>query len=211
MGQLKHSSTKLGDSKALHYIIYRLRALCITLSLYREEVLWLYQEGASHVFPDEWDKFIEPIPKVERGDLISAYHRRLTGDDEQEKVRCARSWSQWELMTSRLQTDVPLINQILGNDSFVLNFSRIECHYFVNGGWFEEDDHIMSRIDTIRHIPATIVQGRYDMITPMKTAWELHKRWPEAEFHVIPDAGHSQSELGTRTKLMEACEKYKNL
>ena len=83
MGQLKHSSTKLGDSKALHYIIYRLRALCITLSLYREEVLWLYQEGASHVFPDEWDKFIEPIPKVERGDLISAYHRRLTGDDEQ--------------------------------------------------------------------------------------------------------------------------------
>jgi proline iminopeptidase len=191
----------------------RVRALVIRgiFTLRREEVLWLYQDGASSVFPDEWDKFVEPIPVVERGDMISAYYRRLTGEDELERLQCARAWSAWELMTSRLQTDVNQAQRSIDNDDFVLKFARIECHYFVNGGWLEDDRHLLSRVDAIRHIPATIVQGRYDMITPMKTAWELHKLWPEAEFHVVPNAGHSQSEPGTLARLLEACEKYKNL
>jgi proline iminopeptidase len=180
-------------------------------TLRREELLWLYQEGASYIYPDEWEKFVEPIPVVERGDMMSAYYRRLTGDDKQEMMRCARAWSGWELLTSKLVTDVAQVQERMENDEFVLNFARIECHYFVHGGWFEDDNHVLNRVATIRHIPATIVQGRYDLITPMKTAWELHKLWPEAEFHVVPNAGHSQSELGTQTKLLDACDQYKTL
>jgi len=180
-------------------------------TLRRQELIWFYQEGASYLFPDKWEAYLAPIPTVERGDLISAYYRRLTGDNKEVQLECAKAWSGWELCTSKLITDATSVQTRLTDLDWTLAFARIECHYFVNGGWFDSNNHLIDNVESIRHIPATIVQGRYDLVTPMKTAWELHKQWPEAEFHIIPDAGHSHSEPLTQRKLVEAADKYKEL
>ncbi len=172
------------------------------------ELHWFYQEGASFIFPDRWEAFTAPIPEDERGDLMAAYRRRLTGDDEGERLRCAQAWSTWEAGTVRLIPDQKLVDEF-EQPEHALAFARIENHYFVNGGFFRHPDQLLDDVDRIRHIPAVIVQGRYDMCCPAITAWDLHRRWPEADFHIVPDAGHAAMEPGTRSLLVEATDRFR--
>ncbi|KAK2149803.1 hypothetical protein LSH36_436g05014 [Paralvinella palmiformis] len=190
----------------------RVKALVLRgiFTLRRKEIEWYYQYGASVLFPDKFEEYIKPIPTVERHDLVSAYYRYLTSADKAKQLECAKAWSNWEMATSRLHEDPQLLNKT-ESDIWSLQFARIECHYFVHGGFFESDSQLLDNVNKIRHIPATIIQGRYDVVCPMMTAWELHKRWPEAEFHVITDAGHSAKEDGIRTELLNATDKYKAL
>ena len=167
-------------------------------TLRRSELLWFYQEGASHVFPDIWEGYLAPIPIEERGDMMAAYYKRLTGDDKEKQLECARAWSLWEGSTLSLWPDLDR-EAHFGDDEFAIAFARIECHYFVNGGFFEVDDQIIRDLDKVRHIPTVLVQGRYDMCTPARTAWDIHKAWPEAEFHLVHDAGHASSEPGIKS------------
>ncbi len=175
--------------------------------LRQKEIRWFYQEGASYIFPDAWEEYVKPIPINERDDLVTAYYQRLTSPDAQIRLEAARAWSIWEGSTSRLFPDLDL-KQRFGIDAFAEAFARIECHYFINNGFIDPEDKLLLNIDRIRKIPAVIVQGRYDVVCPMMSAWELHRAWPEAEFIVVADAGHSMSEPGIRTCLMEATDKF---
>ncbi|MEQ1931352.1 MAG: prolyl aminopeptidase [Parvularculaceae bacterium] len=176
-------------------------------TLRRAELLWFYQDGASWIWPDAWESYLRPIPPQERGDMMAAYYRILTGSDEARKLAAAKAWSAWEGGTVAL---VPSAERIASftSDDFALAFARIECHYFVNGGFFERDDHLISNVGVIRHIPSVIVQGRYDLCTPMRTAFDLHKAWPEAEFVIVADAGHAASEPGIIDALIRATNKF---
>ena len=175
--------------------------------LRQKEIRWFYQEGASYIFPDAWEEYVKPIPINERDDLLTAYYQRLTSPDAQIRLEAARAWSIWEGSTSRLFPDLDL-KQRFGIDAFAEAFARIECHYFINKGFIDPEDKLLLNIDRIRKIPAVIVQGRYDVVCPMMSAWELHRAWPEAEFIVVADAGHSMMEPGIRTCLMEATDKF---
>ncbi len=175
--------------------------------LRQKEIRWFYQEGASYIFPDAWEEYVKPIPIHERDDLLTAYYQRLTSPDAQIRLEAARAWSIWEGSTSKLFPDLDL-KQSFGIDAFAEAFARIECHYFINKGFIDPEDKLLLNIDRIRKIPAVIVQGRYDVVCPMISAWELHRAWPEAEFIVVADAGHSMSEPGIRTCLMEATDKF---
>jgi proline iminopeptidase len=177
-------------------------------TLRRAELLWFYQEGASWIFPEAWQRFLAPIPPVERGDLISAYHRRLTHGDPAIRLEAARAWSAWEGATLSLLDDPGRVERFRA-EAYALAFARIECHYFVNGGFFARDGQLLDDVDRIRHIPARIVHGRYDMCTPIRTAWELKVRWPEAELVVVPDAGHAMTESGIVDALVAATETFK--
>ncbi len=172
-------------------------------TLRREELLWFYQEGASAIYPDAWEDFIAPIPEDERGDMIAAYHKRLTGTDKAVQLEAAKAWSLWEGGTVSLHPSEERM-QSFSSDTFAIAFARIECHYFANGGFFERDDQIIAGMDRIRHIPGVIVQGRYDIVTPMATAWALHKAWPKGELKIIQDAGHAASEPGIVDALVRA-------
>lgn len=175
-----------------------------------QELRWFYQEGASHIYPDAWEGFLKPIPEAERHDMMQAYHKRLTSDDHSVRIEAAKAWSVWEGSTSKLLPDKNL-KEMFSNNEFAQAFARIECHYFVNGGFFKEADQILRNVDKIRHIPGVIVQGRYDVVCPMTTAWDLHKAWPEAEFEVIPGAGHSAGEPGIVDALVRATDKFRNI
>ncbi len=175
--------------------------------LRRDEIEWFYQNGASWMFPDAWEHFIAPIPEPERDDLLQAYHRRLTGSDPVAREQAARAWSIWEGSTSKLRPSPDLMLRF-GEARFAVAFASIECHYFVNRGFFETDNWLIEQIDRIRHIPATLVQGRYDVVCPMRSAWDLHCAWPEAQFHVVGDAGHAASEPGTLHQLLSATDRY---
>ena len=175
--------------------------------LRRKELLWFYQEGASWLFPDAWEHFLAPIPEVERGDLMSAYHRRLTSDDAAVRAAAARAWSIWEGTTSRLHVDPDYIARF-GEDRFAEAFARIEAHYFVHGGFFRTDNQLLDDVPRIAHLPGVIVQGRYDVVCPMASAWELHRRWPAATLIVVPDAGHSVKEPGIVSALVEATDAF---
>tara|TARA_B100000676_G_scaffold302869_1_gene352522 strand:- start:542 stop:1495 length:954 start_codon:yes stop_codon:yes gene_type:complete len=176
--------------------------------LRRSELLWFYQEGASHIFPDAWENYVAAIPEVERGDLISAYYRRLTSDDDNTRKAAARAWSVWEGSTSYLIQNPDHIAHA-GEDDFAVAFARIECHYFVNGGFFEVDGQILRDVDRIRQIPGVIVQGRYDVVCPMRSAWELHKAWPESTLHVVADSGHSANEPGIVDQLIRGTDQFR--
>ena len=176
-------------------------------TLRREELLWFYQDGASWIYPDAWEAYLAPIPPGERGDLMAAYYKLLTGDDEVKKLAAARAWTLWEGGTVSLLPSEERM-KVFASESFAVAFARIECHYFVNGGFFERDDQIIANLDKVRHIPAVIVQGRYDVVTPMKTAWEMHLKWPEAELNIIDDAGHAASEPGIIDALVRATNKF---
>lgn len=176
-------------------------------TLRRDELLWFYQEGASWIFPDAWEAFLAPIPDAERGDLMAAYYRRLTGSNESEKVSAAKAWSAWEGGTVSLIPSQERIDSF-SNDAFAVAFARIECHYFINRGFFDQDEQLIAAAHKLRHIPAVIVQGRYDVCTPMKTAWDLHKAWPEASFKIIADAGHAASEEGIIDALVRATDEF---
>ncbi len=173
-----------------------------------KETRWFYQDGASWLFPDVWEEFLKVIPEDERHDMMSAYHRRLTGDNEQEKIEAARAWSIWEGSTSKLLFDYKSVERF-ADPEFALAFARIECHYFMNNCFFPTDDYLVENVDKIRHIPGVIVQGRYDVVCPMTSAWDLHRAWPEAEFKVIPDAGHSISEPGIIDALVDATDRFR--
>ena len=176
--------------------------------LRRQEIEWFYQRGASAIFPDAWEGYLGPIPVEERGDLLGAYHRRLTSDDPQVRQEAARAWSVWEGSTSRLIPDPELVSRNAG-DEFSLAFARIECHYFLNRGFFEDEEQLLRGVERIRRIPTVIVQGRYDVVCPMETAWALHRAWPEAEFRVVPDAGHAAMEAGILHELIEATNRFR--
>ncbi|MDX2273789.1 MAG: prolyl aminopeptidase [Cyanobacteriota bacterium] len=178
--------------------------------LRRKEIQWFYQEGTSYVYPDAWEKYLEPIPPEERQDLVAAYYRRLTSEDPAIRRRAAQAWSVWEASTSKLIPNLDLMAKFAG-EAFAEAFARIECHYFMNHGFLDPDDQLLRHVERIRHIPGVIVQGRYDVVCPPVSAWELHRAWPEAEFHLIPDAGHSMTEPGIRSALIEATDAFINL
>jgi proline iminopeptidase len=178
--------------------------------LRRSELEWFYQEGASRIFPDAWERFLEPIPPRERGDMMKAYHRRLTSRSRRVRQRAARAWSVWEGATSTLLPDAAGIRR-MGRSRFAEAFARIESHYFVHGGFMRRDDQLLRDVGRIRHIPAVIVQGRYDLVCPMRSAWELHRAWPEAKIIVVPDAGHSMSETGIRRALVRETARFARL
>ncbi|MGF1591441.1 MAG: prolyl aminopeptidase [Pleurocapsa sp.] len=171
------------------------------------EIRWFYQEGANYIYPDAWQEYLKPIPLAERGDLLTAFYQRLTSENRQIRLEAARAWSVWEASTSKLIPSVAS-QQRFGLAEFAEAFARIECHYFVNKGFFERENQLIENIDRIRHLPAVIVQGRYDVVCPMITAWELHQAWQSAEFIVIADAGHSISEPGIKDALIEASDRF---
>jgi proline iminopeptidase len=173
-----------------------------------KEIRWFYQEGASAIFPDVWEEYLKVIPPEEREDMVSAYYSRLTSDDETVRLEAARAWSIWEGSTSKLFFDPEMIDKF-GDPQFALAFARIECHYFMNNAFFDTDNYLVENVGKIRHIPAVIVQGRYDVVCPLMSAWELHRAWPEADLHIIPDAGHSATEPGIVSALVEATDRFK--
>ena len=175
--------------------------------LRRAELLWFYQDGANHLFPDAWEAFLAPIPSAERGDLMKAYHRRLTSDDPATRLEAARAWSVWEASTSFLLQRPDYIANAAGDD-FALAFARIEAHYFVHRGFLEREQQLIENVGRLRHIPSVIVQGRYDVVCPMASAWQLHRAWPEAELVVVPDAGHSAFEPGILEALVAATDRF---
>jgi len=175
--------------------------------LRQQEIDWFYQRGASVIFPDAYDEYVSVIPVEERGDLLHAFHRRLTSPDPLVRSEAARAWSRWEGRTSYLHPNPSLISKTSA-EHFAEAFARIECHYFVNRGWLEGDKDLLSNIGRIRHLPGVIVQGRYDVVCPMESAWALAKAWPEAELRVVPDAGHSAHEVGTVNELVGATDRF---
>lgn len=175
-----------------------------------EEIQWFYQSGASYLYPDAWETYLAPIPPEERDNLLAAYYRRLTDTDRSIQMEAARAWSIWEASTSKLIPDKNLVDRF-GEESFAIAFARIECHYFMNGGFFETPDQLLANAHKLKSIPGVIVQGRYDVVCPMKTAWDLHKTWPEAEFIVVDDAGHSATEPGIVDALIKASDRFESL
>jgi proline iminopeptidase len=171
-----------------------------------EEIRWFYQEGANWVFPDWWQDFLAPIPEPERGDLVRAYHRRLTGADEVARMGAAKAWSLWEGRTATLLPD-EAVRGFFGDPRLALSLARIECHYFVNQS-FLAPNQLLRDAHRLADIPGVIVQGRYDLICPMRSAWELSAAWPRAELVVVPDAGHSAFEPGIRRALVAATDRF---
>jgi proline iminopeptidase len=176
--------------------------------LRKQEIDWFYQRGASVMFPDAWEDYVAPIPPAERGDLLRAYYKRLVGDDVEQRVRAAKAWSVWEARTSFLRESAELVAKNEQSD-YALAFARIEAHYFVNRGFFEKETQLLDDVPRIRHIPGVIVQGRYDVVCPMESAWALHRAWPEAELKIVPDAGHAALEEGTLHELVTAADKFR--
>lgn len=175
--------------------------------LRKKEIDWFYQHGASEIFPDAWEPYLNAIPENERHDMVSAYYKRLTSPDKKVQIEAAKAWSVWEGSTSKLFPDPDFISHY-GEDDFAIAFSRVECHYFINKGFMETDGQLLKNVDKIRHIPGVIVQGRYDVVCPMDSAWALHREWPEAELIVVPDAGHSAFESGISKALVAATDKF---
>mgnify|MGYP000909746487 CR=1 FL=1 len=175
-------------------------------TLRREEVQWYYQHGASQIFPEKWERFVAQIPEGERHDFVAAYRKRLTSDDRQVRIQAAKAWSLWEGETITLLPD-PSMTTAFGQDDFAVAFARIENHYFTHGGWLEEGQLIRDA-GRLKGIPGVIVQGRYDAACPPATAWALHRAWPEAEFHIIENAGHAYSEPGILDRLIYATDKF---
>lgn len=175
----------------------------------KDEIKWFYQEGAHWIFPDAWKSYLEPIPPAERADLVSAFYRRLTSSDPAIRMQAAKAWSGWEGATIKLIPD-PVAYDSFTQDHTALSIARIECHYFTNGAFFESDEQLLENAWKIRHIPAVIVHGRYDVVCPVKNAFDLHKVYPEAQLEVILDAGHAVDEPGIADALIRATERFKN-
>ncbi|WP_062731651.1 prolyl aminopeptidase [Sphingobium abikonense] len=170
------------------------------------EIDWYYQEGASRIYPDKWERFIAPVPEAERGAIVAAYRRLLTGDDPATRVAAARAWSVWEGETVRLLPD-PALSAVHDADDFALAFARIENHYFVHRGWLDEGQ-LIANAALLADIPGVIIHGRYDMACPAETAWALHKAWPQARFELIEGAGHAYNEPGILDALIRATDEF---
>ena len=175
-----------------------------------KEIRWFYEEGlgASAIYPDNWEEYLTIIPEAERGDLIGAYYRRLTSDDESTRFEAAKAWATWEGSALKLLPDQKVIDDFTEPDKAIA-VARIECHYFVNNCFFETDNYLLEHLERIRHIPAVIVHGRYDVICPVMNAWDLHRAWPEAELNIIPDAGHAATERGIIDALVRATDGFR--
>lgn len=176
----------------------------------KPELEWFYQKGVDAVFPDFYEEYVRLIPLEERGDMMTAYYKRLTSEDEAVRFAAARAWSIFEGSTSKLFPDQELIDDF-GSPEKAVALARIECHYFLNNCFFDSEDYLIENVGKIRHIPTVIVQGRYDMVCPMMSAWDLHKAFPEAELVIVPDAGHSAFEKGNTSALVEATDKFREL
>jgi len=170
------------------------------------ELQWFYQQGASRIFPDKWERMLSILAPEERGDVLQAYHRRLTSGSAETQLAAARIWSLWEGETVNLLPHPGSAR--FGDNHLALAMARIESHYFVNGAFLPGDDHLLEHIPCIRHIPATIVHGRYDMVCPVQNAWDLAKAWPEARLSIIEGAAHSWDEPGNLAALLEATNRY---
>jgi proline iminopeptidase len=170
------------------------------------EIDWLYQDGASSLYPDGWEEFLSIIPEEERGDLVEAYRRRLTGDDKAVQLEAAKAWSKWEGVTVTLLPS-PEVIQSFTEPQKAIAIARIENHYMVNKGWLEEGQ-LLRGAEKLRGIPGVIVQGRHDCCTPPRAAWALHKAWPEAELQMVPDGGHLFSEPGVLDGLVRATDRF---
>ena len=175
-------------------------------TLRHAELHWYYQDGASWLFPDKWERFLAPIPEEERSDLITAYHRRLTGPPGAAQMEAARAWSLWEGETITLLPN-PAFSSQHAEDDFALAFARIENHYFVNKGFMREGQ-LLADAGRLKDIPGIIIQGRYDLATPVKSAWDLHRAWPDADFVLVPDAGHAYNEPGILDALLRATDRF---
>jgi proline iminopeptidase len=171
------------------------------------ELRWFYQWGTSEIFPDAFEPYRDAIPREERGDFIKAYHLRLTSEDASVRAAAAKAWSVWEAATSYLHVNADYVARA-GEDRFALAFARIECHYFVNHGFFDRETQLLDEIGKIRHIPCVVVQGRYDVVCPMSTAWALRRAFPEAVLRIVPDAGHSAFEPGIVHELVRATDAF---
>ncbi len=174
-----------------------------------QELAWFYQSGANQIFPDFWEPYRDALPEDERADFINNYYKRMTSDDEQTRLDACRAWSVWEGSTSKLFPDANLIDRF-ADDNEALALARIEAHYFVNNCFFPSDNYILENVEKIRQIPTVIVQGRYDVVCPAASAWDLKKAFPEADLHIIADAGHSVSEPGISSALIETMDKIRD-
>ena len=175
----------------------------------KEEIEWFYQSGADRIFPDIWQEYQRPIPENERGDMVSAFYKRLTSTNEQVRLEAAKAWSGWEGATVHLIPDPATMTKFTG-DMMAVALARIECHFFTNGCWFTSDDQLLRDVEKIRHIPAVIIHGRYDVVCPVKNAFDLHRVWPEATLKIVADAGHAVDEPGILRELVNAVENFKN-
>lgn len=172
------------------------------------EIQWFYQDGASRIFPDAYDRYVAPIPEEERGDLLHAFHKRLTGDDRKARIEAAKAWACWEGETISIKGPSSRPARF-EEDSFADAFARIECHYFVNKGFFPEDGWLLKKAEEkLGGVPGIIVHGRYDVVTPIGTAWKLTKAWPDAKLHIVPDAGHSSLDPGIVDQLITATRSF---
>ncbi|MEM8616915.1 MAG: prolyl aminopeptidase [Pseudomonadota bacterium] len=202
-----------GSTLALTYAIQHTdRVLGLILRgiflLTQSEIAWFYQEGASRLFPDAYDRYTSAIPQDERGDLLSAFYRRLTGDDRAERIAAAKAWACWEGETITIQGPSSRPKRF-EEESFADAFARIECHYFYNKGFFPEDGWLLKAVaEKLQDVPGVIVHGRYDVVTPLSTAWALSKAWPKAELQIVPGAGHSSLEPGIVDRLIKATRAY---
>ena len=173
----------------------------------KSELHWFYQDGASHIFPDAFESYREHIPKHEQGNLIKAYHARLTSEDVEIRRAAAKEWTRWEMATSRLFPDASYLEKAEDLD-FAVAFARIECHYFINAIFLEEA-HILNHVGPIQHIPTSIVQGRYDVVCPARSAWELHKALPNSNLIIVQDAGHSMGEVSIARELVAITDSFR--
>jgi proline iminopeptidase len=170
------------------------------------EIRWFYQEGANRLFPDAWQHYLAPIPAAERDDLVQAYYRRLTGDNEVTRMAAAKAWSVWEGSTATLRPNKSVIDHF-AHPYTALSLARIECHYFVHDS-FLSPNQILADAPRLRGIPGVIVHGRYDVVCPVENAWDLHQAWPESELHMVPDTGHSAAEPGNTDLLVQATDRF---
>jgi proline iminopeptidase len=177
--------------------------------LRRSELLWFYQDGCSQLFRDAGEAFERVIPPEERGDMISAYYKRLTDPDPKVHLPAAEAWSVWEGTTLSLIED-PIRVRSFANPSYALAFARIECHYFINSGFFAEDGALLKQAHRLAGIPGVIVHGRYDVVTPVRNAWDLKKAWASAELRIVPDAGHAMTEPGIIHELVRATSQFRD-
>jgi proline iminopeptidase len=199
-----------GSTLALAYAIAhpdRVEGLVLrgVFLLTRRELDWFYQDGASMLFPDAWERFVAPIPAAERGDMVAAYHKRLTHPDRRVQAEAAAAWSQWEGDTISLRGPEARPAKF-NEEDFTVAFARIECHYFANMGFFPEEGWLLKNAHALADIPGWIVQGRFDVVTPLEAAWKLRKAWPRAEFEVVWDAGHASTEPGVIDGLVRATD-----
>ncbi|MDJ0805541.1 MAG: prolyl aminopeptidase [Gammaproteobacteria bacterium] len=171
-----------------------------------EEIAWFYQQGCSQVYPDYWQDFLAPLPEAARQDILRAYHRLLIGEDEIKRMAAAKAWSVWEGRTASLLPNEAVVN-FFSNPHTALSIARIECHYFINHA-FLRPNQLLDDALKLSGIPGVIVQGRYDLICPMKSAWDLHQAWQDSELQVIPNAGHSAAEPGIRSALVAATTRF---